>query len=111
MVFLQRKPSITPELAAQQLAAGELVVIDVREPAEVGEARVRGATNIPLGQLSERVGELDRRRPVAFLCRSGARSATATRAALNAGYDAVNVKGGVMAWSRAGLPLARRESR
>jgi rhodanese-related sulfurtransferase len=34
----------------------------------------------------------------------------ATGAALKAGYDAVNVKGGVIAWSRAGLPLTRKES-
>ena len=107
-MILKRKPSITPEQAAQRLAAGELVLVDVREPAEVREAHVEGATNIPLGELRHRVTELERR-PVAFLCRSGTRSAMATGAALKAGYDAVNVKGGVIAWSRAGLPLTRRE--
>ena len=109
-MFFHQKPSITPEQAAERLAAGELVLVDVREPAEVREARVERATNIPLGELRHRLGELERR-PVAFLCRSGARSATATGAALNAGYDAVNVKGGVIAWSRAGLPLTREEAR
>ena len=44
---------------------------------------------------------------IAFLCRSGARSNRATRIAAKAGYDAVSVTGGVIAWTRAGLPLAR----
>jgi rhodanese-related sulfurtransferase len=108
-LIFQRKPSITPEQAAERLAAGELVLVDVREPAEVREAHVEGATNIPLGELRHRVAELERR-PVAFLCRSGARSSMATGAALKAGHDAVNVKGGMIAWSRAGLPLTRKES-
>ena len=111
MMFFQRKSSITPEQAAQRLAAGELLLIDVREPAEVREGGVAGAANIPLGQLGARVREIDRGRPVAFICRSGARSATATRTVLDAGYDAFNVKGGVIAWERAGLPLSRKELR
>jgi rhodanese-related sulfurtransferase len=109
-VLFRRKPSITPQQTAERLAAGELVLIDVREPAEVHEECVEGAANIPLAELRHRVGELERR-PVAFLCRSGVRSAIATGAALKAGHDAVNVKGGVTAWSRAGLPLTRDESR
>ena len=43
-------------------------------------------------------------RPVAFICRSGARSARATRQARAAGIDAHNVRGGMIAWDRAGLP-------
>jgi rhodanese-related sulfurtransferase len=51
--------------------------------------------------------ELDRDRPVAFLCHSGARSSRATGIAIRAGYDAVNVRGGTIGWRRAGLPLTR----
>jgi rhodanese-related sulfurtransferase len=105
-MFFKRKSSITPEQAAASLKAGELVLVDVREPAELRAGGVRGAINIPLGQLRARLGELDRDRQVAFICRSGARSSTATGIAMKAGYDAVNVRGGVSAWSRAGLPLA-----
>ena len=46
-------------------------------------------------------------RQVAFLCHSGARSSRATAIAIKAGYDAVNVRGGMIAWNRAGLPVAR----
>lgn len=104
-MLFRRSKSVTPDQAAAALSRGELQLIDVREPAELAQARVAGAQHIPLGQLRDRLGELDRGRPVAFLCHSGTRSAMATRRAAKAGVDAVNVRGGVAAWARAGLPL------
>ena len=80
------------------------MLVDVREPGELRGGRVRGAINIALGQLRARVHELEHGHQVAFLCHSGARSSRATGIAINAGYDAVNVRGGVIAWTRAGLP-------
>ena len=106
-MFFGRKPSITAEQAAAALAKRELMLIVVRWPAEVRSGRVRGAVNIPLGQLRDRLHELDSERQLAFLCHSGARSSRATSIALKAGYDAVNVRGGTIAWARAGLPLSR----
>jgi rhodanese-related sulfurtransferase len=106
-MFFTRKPSITPEQAAAAAAKRELVLVDVREPSELRGGRVRGAVNIPLGQLRARVHELERGRQIGFLCHSGARSSRATAIAIKAGYDAVNVRGGVIAWTRAGLPLKR----
>ena len=105
-MFFRGSSSLTPGAAAAALSRGDLQLVDVREAAELTEARVEGANHIPLGQLPQRLAELDRKRPVAFLCGSGARSAIATRAAAKAGFDAANVKGGMIAWSRAGLPLA-----
>jgi rhodanese-related sulfurtransferase len=96
---------MTPAEAAAALARGELQLVDVREPAELVEARVAGAEHIPLGELPARLGELDPRRPVAFLCRSGARSGHATAYAAGVGLDAANVEGGIIAWAQAGLPL------
>ena len=104
-MLFRRSRSLTPTEAADALSRGELQLIDVRDSAEVAAARVEGATHIPLQELPQRLDELDRRRPLAFLCRSGGRSAMATRAAANAGHDASNVKGGMIAWSRAGLPV------
>ena len=106
-MFFARKPSITPEQAAAAVARRELVLVDVREPAELRGGRVRGSVNIPLGQLRARVHELERGRQLGFLCHSGVRSSRVTGIALKAGYDAVNVRGGVIAWTRAGLPLKR----
>ena len=104
-MLFRHSNSLTPAEAAAAVRNGDLQLIDVRQQTELRHGRVAGARHIPLGQLSDRLGELDRTRPVAFLCHSGARSALATRKAAKAGLDASNVRGGVMAWSRAGLPL------
>ena len=106
-MFFARSPSITPERAAARLTRGELVLVDVRQPAEL-RARPRARRRQhPLTQLPGRIDELDSGRPVAFLCHSGQRSSRATRIAIKAGHDAVNVRGGVRAWAAAGLPLTR----
>jgi rhodanese-related sulfurtransferase len=107
-MLFSRSKSLTPSDAAAALARGELQLIDVREPSEASGARVKGTRHIPLAQLPAKLGELDRDRPVASLCRSGRHSAIATRAAAKAGLDTANVKGGVIAWERAGLPLGAR---
>jgi rhodanese-related sulfurtransferase len=110
-MLFSRSKSITPSDASAALARGELQLIDVREPSELTEARIKDATHIPLGQLPAKLSELDRDRPVAFLCRSGSRSAIATRSAAKAGLDAANVKGGITAWTRAGLPTSSKQPR
>jgi rhodanese-related sulfurtransferase len=106
MFGLHSTPSISVEEAAALAGDGRLLLVDVREAGEVAQAAVPGARHIPLRQLATRSDELPRDRRIGFVCRSGSRSAGATKAALKAGFDAVNVKGGVMAWSRAGLPLS-----
>jgi rhodanese-related sulfurtransferase len=106
-MLFARMPSISPEQAAARLARRDLLLVDVRQPAEVRRGRVRGAINIPLGQLRARLAELDGDRQLAFLCHSGARSSCATAIAAKAGYDAINMRGGVIGWTRAGLPLTR----
>jgi rhodanese-related sulfurtransferase len=105
MHLFRRSNSLTPAEAAAAMRRGDLQLVDVRQQAELSQGRIAGARHIPLSQLASRLGELDRGRRVAFLCHSGARSALATRKAMKAGLDAANVRGGVMAWSRAGLPL------
>jgi rhodanese-related sulfurtransferase len=107
MMFFKRTPAIDAAEAARRLAAGDLVLVDVREPSEVAEGGIAGARTIPLGRGAAPGGARGRGRPRAGISQAGGRSATATKVALNAGYDAVNVTGGVAAWTRAGLPLAR----
>ena len=106
-MLFTRKPSITPDQAAARLANRGLVLVDVRHAFEVERGRIHGAIHIPLAQLRGRLPELDRGHPVAFLCHSGARSSRATGIAIKAGYNAVNVQGGMIGWRRAGLPVTR----
>jgi rhodanese-related sulfurtransferase len=104
-MLFSRSRSLTPAEALAALERRELQLVDVRETTELSGGAVLGAINIPLSQLSGRLAELDRGRPVAFICQSGARSTSATRAAAKAGFDAANVTGGAAGWQRAGLPL------
>ena len=82
-------------------------LVDVREPQEVAEGMIPGAVHIPLGQLPDRLGELDLARPIIAICRSGNRSGQATAILTSAGFATENMAGGMLAWQAAGLPIAR----
>ena len=81
--------------------------IDVREPSEYAEGHVPGARNIPVGQVSARIGEIDRSSRVHVVCASGNRSGVVTEQLSGAGYDAVNVQGGTSAWIESGRPVEK----
>lgn len=109
--FLSRMagaPGIEPTSAAEGAASGTLLLIDVREVDEYVAVRSPHAEHVPLGTLAAEVERLAAAgKPVAFVCRSGSRSAMATRAARKAGVEAHNVSGGMIAWERQGLPVKR----
>ena len=88
-----------PDALRQRLLAGEdLFLLDVREPSEVTEWAFPGALNIPLGQLGERTEELPQDQVIVAICHSGVRSAAAADALNEAGWQAENLAGGVVAW-------------
>jgi rhodanese-related sulfurtransferase len=81
------------------------VLIDVREPAEYAAGHVPGARLIPMGQLTSRLEELDRKQPVHLICASGNRSGAMADILRSRRFDAVNVVGGTTAWVRSGRPV------
>lgn len=92
--------------AADLAALGtDAMIVDVREPDEFAEARVEGATNVPLGSLPARLGELPRDRTLHVMCLSGGRSARATAFLRAEGFDAIDVEGGISRWYQAGFPV------
>lgn len=92
-------PSIDPGEAERRLAeSGRCVALDVREAEEWREGHIPGAVWIPLGELPQRLEELPRDREIIAVCRSGGRSAMATRFLLAAGFRAVNLRGGMLEW-------------
>ena len=95
---------ITLEELASALARGASV-IDVREPREYVAGHIPGSLLMPLTQLSTRLGELDRSRPVYVVCESGNRSSAMTHFLIGQGFDARSVLGGVAAWVRSGRPV------
>ncbi|MCV9996335.1 rhodanese-like domain-containing protein [Paeniglutamicibacter sp. ZC-3] len=80
-------------------------ILDVREDFEVAEGMIPGAIHIPMGELGNRLEEIDRFRPVIVVCRSGNRSTRVADALTDAGFIADNMDGGMNAWQRADLPV------
>jgi rhodanese-related sulfurtransferase len=75
-------------------------LLDVREEWELGVASVPDVVHIPMGEVADRLGELDRNREVVVLCRSGRRSLQVANFLQQNGFQAVNLAGGILAWSR-----------
>jgi rhodanese-related sulfurtransferase len=90
---------------AQKLIDDGAQVIDVRADHEWNVGRIAGATHLPLDELAQRAGEIDKERPVLLYCRGGNRSTMAAAALADAGYDAAKLSEGIVGWSEAGLPL------
>jgi rhodanese-related sulfurtransferase len=94
-------PEITPtEFVARRDRGDPLTLLDVREDWELGVASVPGIVHIPMGQVADRLAELDRHKEIAVLCRSGRRSMEVARFLQQNGFRSVNVAGGILAWSR-----------
>jgi sulfur-carrier protein adenylyltransferase/sulfurtransferase len=95
-------PEITAEELRQELEekGSGLVLIDVREPHEWEIAHIEGARLIPLGQLPERLGELDGHAEIVTHCHHGARSMKALGILKGAGFNRVrSLAGGIDAWA------------
>ncbi len=90
---------------AQKLIEDGAQVIDVRTDHEWDVGRIAGATHLPLDELAQRAGEIDKERPVLLYCRGGNRSTMAATALAEAGYDAAKLSEGIVGWAEAGLPI------
>ncbi len=87
-----------PSSEAADAVSDGAQLVDVREPHEWDQGSLPGAIHIPLGDLADRLGELDQARPVVVLCRSGARSGRAAELLMAHGFvDVTNLTGGLMA--------------
>lgn len=81
---------------------GDYALIDVREPDEIAVSRIPDSIPIPLGEIGERLGELDPHRLTVVHCHSGMRSARACAILTAAGFEDVrNLRGGIVAWQAA----------
>jgi molybdopterin/thiamine biosynthesis adenylyltransferase/rhodanese-related sulfurtransferase len=97
----QAIPEMSPHELKRRMDAREpFELIDVREPFEYEIARIDGAKLIPLGEIGERLSELQRERPIIVHCHSGKRSAQAVELLQQHGFTKVyNLEGGIDAWS------------
>jgi sulfur-carrier protein adenylyltransferase/sulfurtransferase len=94
-------PGMSPHELKRRMDAGEpFKLIDVREPFEYEIARIDGAKLIPLGEIAERLDELEPKQPIVVHCHSGKRSAQVVRLLQQRGLANVyNLEGGIDAWS------------
>jgi rhodanese-related sulfurtransferase len=110
---LEARPDLTattdrlsPAVAADRLAGGGAVAVDVRTPNERTQKYVDGSLAIPLSQLLARLHDIPRDRPVIVYCAGGYRSSIAASLLQKEGFpDVSEVAGGIAAWETAHLPV------
>ena len=89
------------ELKTRMDAGDNIQLIDVRQPDEYAFARIDGAKLIPLGEIMNRMSEIDETRETVIHCKMGGRSARAIEAMERSGFKGSlkNLVGGITAWS------------
>jgi rhodanese-related sulfurtransferase len=100
--------NVTPE-EARRLAEEGALLLDVREAEEWVAGHAPDASHLPMSALSDRAAEIPQDRVVVCVCRVGGRSAAVTDALAQAGWEAINLAGGMEAWAAAGLPVVTDE--
>jgi hydroxyacylglutathione hydrolase len=97
---------VSAPVAAERVAHGEAILVDVRTPGEREQKHVAGSTSLPLNHLVERSAELPRDRPLLVHCAGGYRSSIAASLLQRLGFTEVGeMAGGLAAWEAAKLPV------
>jgi rhodanese-related sulfurtransferase len=89
----------------EMLDSEEVQLVDTREAYEAEAGHIPGSRHVELNEVAAAADSFDRERPLVFYCRSGDRSSMPSHAFREAGFDAYNLAGGILAWKEAGLPL------
>ena len=109
--------NLRPADLAAELASGDMVLVDVREPDELSHGTIAGAMNVPRGVIEfaadprrpARRTDLDPRRRVVVFSETGSRSALVVHALYRLGYrDVAHLEGGLAAWVADGRPVVAR---
>ena len=101
-------PSVSAaELNEKLKNAKRPLVLDVRQPEEFRAGHIQGAKLLPLNELDRRLKELPQDREIVCVCATGNRSRSATKRLVSAGYQAVNLNGGMLRWSGNGLAVKK----
>jgi rhodanese-related sulfurtransferase len=106
------KGSVDPSGATTLINQKDAAVVDVRPAADYAKGHIINAVNIPMNGFKNQTAALGKykEKPVIITCRSGAQSQAACNVLRKAGFPEVyNLKGGVLAWESANLPLTRKK--
>ena len=96
----------------QTFRSENVVILDVRKADEFAEGHIKGAILIDQFQsdfMEQAKAKLPKDKPIAIYCRSGRRSANAAGKLADVGYKCVNLKGGILAWKEANMPVTKEE--
>ena len=96
----------------QTFRSENVVILDVRKADEFAEGHIKGAILIDQFQsdfLEQAQAKLPKDKTIAIYCRSGRRSANAASKLAEVGYKCVNLKGGILAWKEANMPVIKEE--
>ena len=112
MVTESRKSGqgVSPQAAVQLINKSNAVVLDIRSVNEFKEGHIVDAINIPLAELTKRVGKLDdyRNIPIIVICAIGQHAGMAGRQLTEAGFaQVIRLSGGISAWRAASLPVIK----
>ena len=97
---------------AELIADSNVVILDVRKADEFTEGHIKGAVLIDQFQsdfVEQAKAKLPIDKTIAIYCRSGRRSANAAGKLADVGYKCVNLKGGIIAWKEANMPVVKEE--
>ncbi len=109
--LLSKSKSVSPTGAVALMNNDNTLVIDVREPNEYAKEHIENARHIPLSKLDEHIFELEafKQAPLIITCQSGTHSPIASKKLTKQGFEQVYVmKGGMLAWMDAKLPVSRK---
>lgn len=101
-------PEVSAKRAMELIEEGAALV-DIRESDEWRAGHAPMAIHIPMSELGARSAELSATAPTLFICRSGRRSDHAVGALIKAGYNSINLTGGMQAWQQAGGAVVRED--
>ena len=101
---------VSVQEAVQLINRRDAIVLDIRDPSEFASGHIPNARNIPMAELEKRLREIEKfkQRPAIVICRSGTRAASACATLRKNGFQEVySLKGGMLAWQQAGMPLQK----
>ncbi len=107
---IQGAKPLSPQAVTLLINHEDALILDVREEGEYTNGHILDALHLPLGQLDSKIDRLNgyQQRPVVAVCASGQRSGQACAILKKHGFEQLhNLRGGLMAWQNAGLPLTK----
>jgi rhodanese-related sulfurtransferase len=97
------------DLQARIAEGNDFVLLDIRSAGELAQGMLPNAEHLPMHLLPLRLSELPKDKEIILYCHSGARSYHACAYLAQQGYEnMINLRGGILGWSRSGYQLATR---